>query len=96
MRWHLRAERNPKLALEAKRVQGSTCAVRAFNFAHRYGELGYGYIEAHHLTPFADLEGRPAALDPRHDFAMVCANCHRMIHRRRPPYTLDEIRAVLV
>ncbi len=96
LRWHLRAERNPKLATDAKSVHGSTCAVCGFNFADRYGTLGQGYIEAHHLTPFADLEGRPTALNPRDDFAVVCANCHRMIHRRRPPYTLEEVGAALI
>ena len=61
----------------------------------RYGELGEGYIEAHHLTPFAGLDGRPTRLDPRRDFAVVCASCHRMIHRRREPYSLDEVRSSL-
>ena len=95
LRWHLRAERNPSLVAEAKRVHGPTCAVCGFNYGTRYGSLGEGYIEAHHLTPFADLVGRPTKLDPRHDFAVVCASCHRMIHRRRPPYSLDEVKAVL-
>jgi 5-methylcytosine-specific restriction enzyme A len=91
LRWHLRAERNPKLVAEAKRVHGSTCSVCGFEFAARYGQIGEGYIEAHHLTPFSELDGRPTQLDARHDFAVVCANCHRMIHRKRPPYTLLEV-----
>ena len=80
LRRDLRAERNPKLIKDAKRIHGSTCAVCAFNRDLR--RLGEGYIEAHHLTPFAELEGRPTKLDPRKDFAVVCASCHRMLHRR--------------
>jgi 5-methylcytosine-specific restriction protein A len=94
-RWHFRAERNPKLIKDAKRIHGSTCAVCGFNYGDRYGDLGEGYIEAHHLTPFADLEGRPTKLDPRKDFAVVCASCHRMLHRRQPPFSLEEIKATL-
>jgi len=95
LRWHLRAERNPKLAKEAKRIHGSACAVCGFEFAGRYGPVGAGFIEAHHLTPFSELQGRPTQLSARDDFAVVCANCHRMIHRRRPPYALADIAATL-
>jgi 5-methylcytosine-specific restriction protein A len=95
LRWHLRAERNPRLAREAKRLHGLSCAVCGFNYRERYGALGEGYAEAHHLTPFADLQGRPTTLDPARDFAVVCASCHRMIHRRRPPLSLEEVRDVL-
>jgi 5-methylcytosine-specific restriction protein A len=56
-----------------------------FNYADRHGTLGAGYIEAHHLTPLADLQGRPTELDPRHDFAVVCASCHRMIRKAEDP-----------
>lgn len=95
LRWHLRAERNPKLARDAKRIHGSTCAVCSFNYKERYGELGEGYIEAHHITPFAELADRPTQLDPATDFAVLCASCHRMVHRRRPPYDLLTIREAL-
>ena len=95
LRWHLRAERNPKLALDAKRIHGTSCALCGFSYGEHYGKLGEGYIEAHHLTPFSELTERPTALSPAHDFAVVCANCHRMIHRRRPPLTLEMVRAIL-
>jgi predicted HNH restriction endonuclease len=95
LRWHLRAERNPKLVRDAKRIHGSTCAVCGFNYRERYGELGEGYIEAHHITPFAELADRPAQLDPATDFAVLCASCHRIVHRRRPPYDLETIRDAL-
>jgi predicted HNH restriction endonuclease len=35
-----------------------------FNYSEHCGELGDGYIEARHLTPFADLSDRPTTLDP--------------------------------
>ena len=94
-RWHKRTERNPRLARDAKAYHGDTCQVCGFNFGERFGELGLGYIEAHHLTPFAQLQGRPTQLDPRTDFAVLCPNCHRMLHRRTPPLLPRELRSLL-
>jgi predicted HNH restriction endonuclease len=43
---------------------------------------------------FAALEGRPTELDVEKDFAVVCANCHRMLHKG-PPYTIAELKTML-
>jgi 5-methylcytosine-specific restriction protein A len=94
--WHRRAERSSGLAKAAKKVHGTICQVQACgkDLTAIYGELAEGYIEAHHLTPFASLAGRPTELDPKTDFAVVCPDCHRMLHRRSPePYTLKELSA---
>jgi 5-methylcytosine-specific restriction protein A len=81
VRTHKRIERNQKLAKMAKAVHGYTCMVCEMNFSSVYGDLGKEYIEAHHLTPLSQLKGQKVALDVRKDFAVLCANCHRMIHR---------------
>jgi 5-methylcytosine-specific restriction endonuclease McrA len=47
-----------------------------FDFQRIYGKLGDGYAEVHHLKP---LRNRTKTL--LKDLAVVCANCHRMIHR---------------
>lgn len=51
----------------------------AFDFERRYGEPGKGYAQVHHLIPLhkAPKEGRKVLLK---DLAIVCANCHAMIH----------------
>lgn len=50
-----------------------------FDFERVYGELGTGYAEVHHLVPLASLDEETiTTLD---DLAVVCSNCHRMIHR---------------
>ena len=50
-----------------------------FDFAQAYGSFGTGYAHVHHLQPLASRE------KPQHtrlsDLAIVCANCHAMIHR---------------
>jgi predicted HNH restriction endonuclease len=70
---------NPKLS----------CQVCEFSFEDSYGELGKGFIEAHHIYPISNLtEETPTKVE---DIALVCSNCHRMLHRRRPWLTLPEL-----
>lgn len=93
--YHRRIERNPKASREAKRVHGCKCQACGFDFEKEYGPIGAGYIEAHHMTPLSELPAdRPATLDAKNDFAVLCANCHRMIHRAGAPRTLDEFRQI--
>lgn len=79
-RLHRRVERNAQLVKDVKAIRGTVCEACGLDFGLKYGELGRGYIEAHHLVPVSSLRGR-VALDPRSDFAVLCANCHRMVHR---------------
>ncbi len=50
-----------------------------FDFQKTYGSIGRGYAQVHHLKPLADrTEASETKLT---DLAIVCANCHAMIHR---------------
>jgi HNH endonuclease len=50
-----------------------------FDFAATYGSRGAGFAEVHHRVPLGESdEARETRLD---DLAIVCANCHRMLHR---------------
>lgn len=92
--YHFRLERNQRLAELAKTTHGYRCQVCGFSFEREYGQLGRGYIEAHHLTPLSELtQDSPPRLSPRDDFAVVCANCHRMIHRKGAPASFSAFRA---
>lgn len=60
------------------------------NFKERYGEFGNGFFEVHLLRPIATLEeGVAVTYDIAADFAVLCANCHRMIHRSADPSNLS-------
>jgi hypothetical protein len=86
--------RNPQLTEAVKRNYGFRCQVCRFDFAAKYGELGYGYIEAHHLNPLSErpeLEWTDELRTSVDDVTVLCANCHRMIHRRRPALSLKEL-----
>lgn len=83
-------ERNGKLVIEAKRRRleetGTlACEVCGFDFRERYGEIGEGFVEAHHITPVSKLTGKTE--NSIENLAMVCSNCHRMLHRSEDTIT---------
>lgn len=96
LREHKRIERNKKLAVRAKKIHGHKCKACGFDFEKNYGTLGKGFIEAHHLTPLSLLKGQKVTLDPKTDFTVLCANCHRMIHRSEFVNKVEEFRAKYV
>jgi 5-methylcytosine-specific restriction protein A len=83
MRRHVAYERNRalrqrKLAETMKAGNAIACEVCGFNFAETYGDRGAGYIECHHIVPLHVSGPSKRRLS---DLALLCANCHRMIHR---------------
>jgi HNH endonuclease len=50
-----------------------------FDFSSRYGRLGEGYAHVHHRVPLAKAS-RAGTHTKLSDLAIVCANCHAMIH----------------
>lgn len=93
LREHKRIDRNQKLAKKAKRIHGYTCQACGFDFESKYGEIGREFIEAHHLTPLHTLKGQKVTLDPKKDFSVLCANCHRMIHKSECASRIEDFRA---
>ena len=86
---HLVRERNQALVAAKKAsVLNHACEICGFDSMKTYGE---DYCEVHHLTPLAQLDvDAETTLD---DLAVVCANCHRIIHLVTPPVGLNELRA---
>jgi 5-methylcytosine-specific restriction protein A len=84
LRVHKSRERDPKLVRKKKAAVLQTkgclkCEVCSFDFSERYGTHGTGFIEAHHRKPVSKLlVGDKTKLS---DLALVCANCHRMLHK---------------
>ena len=94
--FHRKVERNPTAAKQAKKFHGTICQACDLDFANRYGPIGKGFIEAHHLKPIATLEeGVAVTYDVAADFAVLCANCHRMIYRSNDPSDLNKFRAIV-
>ena len=97
LRLHAYRERNP--ALRRKKINsviaagGSlVCEVCEFDFGQFYGERGQGYIECHHIEPL-HVGGRKTRRIS--DLALLCSNCHRMIHTKPPWPTPAELRDLI-
>lgn len=84
--------RHQKLVAEAKKEHGFICMVCKFDFEAVYGVIGRRFIECHHLREMADDEERETTIN---DVAVVCSNCHRMIHRDGRLRTIAEMRRLL-
>lgn len=87
-------ERNPEARRHCINHYGAKCSVCGFNFLVVYGEIGKDYIHVHHLKQMSEI-GEAYQVDPIQDLRPVCPNCHAMIHRRRPPYTIEEVKRFL-
>tara|TARA_R110000744_G_scaffold242323_1_gene359458 strand:+ start:278 stop:1048 length:771 start_codon:yes stop_codon:yes gene_type:complete len=65
------------------------CQVCEFDFEKVYGEIGVDFIEAHHTIPVSEMKaGHKTKVE---DIAMLCPNCHRMAHRKRPWLKMGEL-----
>jgi HNH endonuclease len=96
---HLVRERNQALVKKKKEAVLSTtgalaCEVCRFDFLETYGELGRGFAECHHLNPLALLA---KTIETKlEDLAIVCANCHRMLHRGKLWKTIAQLKDILL
>lgn len=97
-RLHTYRECDPKLV--ALKKQGAlhergrlVCEVCDFDFEVAYGRRGHRFIECHHTKPLSELQSsQKTRLD---DLALLCSNCHRMIHRKRPWLSIAELRRLV-
>jgi hypothetical protein len=87
-------ERNRQAREACLRHYGRTCIVCGFDFESTYGSAAAGYIQVHHVVPIAQI-GRAYRLDAIEDLRPVCPNCHAVIHRREPPFSIKEVRMML-
>ena len=70
------------------------CECCQFDFVEAYGSHGKGFIEGHHKIHISEGE-RFTTTD---DIALVCSNCHRMLHRKNPNnqyYAVEELRSII-
>lgn len=83
---------NRKRAIE---IHGLICKACGFDFEKFYGDRGKNFIEVHHIKPLSTLE-EEVVIDPEHDLVPLCANCHRMIHRRKDNVlSVEELKEII-
>ncbi len=93
---HLERDGSLPIRAKAKRLRETgclSCDVCGFDFQMAFGKLGFGYIEAHHAKPVSTLSGTESTNIV--DLALVCSNCHRMLHRGGSPMQIEELRQLL-
>ena len=73
---------------------GFKCIVCGFDFESNYGEIGKKFIHVHHEKELS-LISQDYEIDPISDMKPVCPNCHSMLHRRRPAYSIKELKEML-
>jgi predicted HNH restriction endonuclease len=97
-RIHRVRERDRKLVAACKKqalkIFGKlTCAACDFDFLATYGPVAQGLVEVHHTKPLHTLvAGSKTKVD---DLALLCANCHRVVHSSRRWLTVEQVRALL-
>ncbi|MCG2612767.1 HNH endonuclease [Terrimonas sp. NA20] len=97
-KYHKVIERNPIIILKKKkqaleRSGKLSCEACEFDFITFYGDLGKDFIECHHRVPLASFQkSKNTSLD---DLALVCANCHRMLHKSIDTMSVEKLRNLI-
>lgn len=95
---HKYRERNSKIIKKKKEKEFQKlgklpCEACMFDFYQKYGQLGYKYIECHHRTPLSEFSSTTKTTIK--DLALVCSNCHRMLHRKVDTLSVEGLKNLL-
>lgn len=95
---HKLRERDEKLTEgKKKKVLKETgklkCEVCDFDFYEKYGELGKGFIECHHTIQLSTYKSKQNT--KLSELALVCSNCHRMLHRNREDMSINKLKGII-
>jgi 5-methylcytosine-specific restriction endonuclease McrA len=95
---HFSRERRPEIVTAKKvHVLKTTgrlkCEACEFDFTERYGAIGEGFCEVHHTVPLSSLKEQSET--KLEDLAILCSNCHRMIHRTKPMSSVNEFKTII-
>lgn len=96
---HIWRERSPAVinicktrAMENGKLHCECCD---FDFHKFYGTIGFDFIECHHILPIASGGERKTRPE---DLALVCSNCHRMLHRKKDDgkyHTIESLKQLI-
>ncbi|EER0372945.1 HNH endonuclease [Escherichia coli] len=89
-----RYERDKKARDKAVEHHGCQCNVCGVDLVKIYGDIAEGFIHVHHLVPLSAIK-EDYQLDPVNDLLPVYPNCHAMLHRRKPPFTPEQLKALM-
>jgi predicted restriction endonuclease len=84
-------ERSSQARKECLNEYGYKCSICKFDFEKIYGKIGKGFIHVHHVKPLSEINEQ-YKINPIEDLRPVCPNCHAMLHKKIPAYSIEEIR----
>jgi 5-methylcytosine-specific restriction enzyme A len=87
-------ERNPEARKRCLDHYGASCVICGFDFKAKYGPKAEGFIHVHHLRMLSEI-GKNYRIDPIKDLRPVCPNCHSVIHLESPPFTINQLKAMV-
>ncbi len=87
-------ERNQLARQECIEYYGLNCQVCEFNFHEKFGKLGQDFIHVHHIIDISTI-GKEYSVNPITDLIPVCPNCHAMLHKQKPAYSISELKSTL-
>jgi len=90
-----RYERNREARDQCISIHKAICAVCSFDFAKIYGPVADGFIHVHHVKPISSL-GSSYEVDPTKDLVPLCPNCHAVAHMAGGPYSIDDIKTMML
>jgi hypothetical protein len=95
---HLKRERSTnlrekKIEQVLARKKELRCEACNFSFQERYGSLGGKFCEVHHRNALAATGTTRTGPE---DLAILCSNCHRMIHLTDPMMSVEKFAAQVV
>lgn len=89
-----RYERSVEARKKCIEFHGCHCEICGFDFEEVYGDAGRGFIHVHHIVPISEVK-EEYSVNYQKDLIPVCPNCHAIIHRRKKPYTVQEVKQLL-
>jgi 5-methylcytosine-specific restriction protein A len=98
LRAHIARERNSSI-IKKKRNKVLAekgclkCEACNFDFFEVYGESGKEFCEIHHLVPLHKSDG--IIKTKLSDLAVVCSNCHRILHRAKPMLSVESLKKTI-
>jgi len=87
-------ERNPLARQECIDHFGLNCQVCDFNFQEKFGKLGQNFIHVHHKVDISII-GKEYSVNPITDLIPVCPNCHAMLHKKKPAYSISDLKSIM-
>ena len=68
--------------------------LRIFNQNKPSQKFGKNFIHVHHIKPLSEIN-QEYKVNPIKDLIPVCPNCHAMLYKKVPTYSLEELKNII-